>query len=333
MFHSARLKLTAWYLVIIMAVSFSFSAFIYKAVSLEFQRRLEAIESRLELRRLGFLPPPGEVEFFINDLAATKNKVLIILVYTNLTIFVFSSAAGYFLAGKTLSPIEKAMEDQKRFIADASHEFKTPLTSLKTSIEVALRDKKMTLGEAKNVLHESLEDIQNLTSLSNYLLGLARFQQNSQTIKEKFDIKDIANLSFKKVSPLSQKMNIKINFSCEDVMVSANKESIEKIITILLDNAIKYSKKDGNIDTIIKKENKNLVIKVKDTGIGISEKDLPHIFERFYRADTSRTKENIQGFGLGLSMLKQIVDTYRGSTYVKSKLGQGTAFTVKLPII
>src|SRR5512141_1822886 len=120
MFTSARFKLTGWYLLIIMAVSISFSAFIYKGVSLEFERRLNAIESRLQLGRFGIYPPPGQVEMFITDLEDTKERVLIILVYTNFVIFVFSALAGYFLAGKTLKPIEKAMDEQKRFVADAS---------------------------------------------------------------------------------------------------------------------------------------------------------------------------------------------------------------------
>jgi two-component system, OmpR family, sensor histidine kinase CiaH len=333
MFHSARLKLTAWYVLIIMMVSFSFSTFIYHTVSLEFENRLNAIDARLELRRYGFLPPPGQVELFIQDLEDAKERVLFILIYTNLTILFFSSLAGYILAGKTLKPIELAMTDQKRFIADASHEFKTPLTSLQTSIEVSLRDKNMTLRDAREVLKDSLNDIKDLTSLSNYLLGLARYQKNTPLIKEKINIKDVGDVSLKKMIPMAAKRQIKFDFYSEDITVIANKENLEKIITILLDNAIKYSKKSGKVDTLIKKDGKYLVIRVKDNGIGISNVDLPHIFERFYRADLSRTKENIQGFGLGLSMLKQIVDSYKGSVNVKSKVNDGTTFIVKLPII
>src|SRR4030042_6056054 len=161
MFKKARLKLTAWYLAIIMFISLSFSAFIYKSVTLELQNRFNIIERRLEIRDYNFGPPQaGQVEFFIEDLEASRNRILLVLLYTNITILIFSSIAGYFLAGKTLNPIEKSMEEQRRFVADASHEFRTPLTSLKTSIEVALRDKKICLNDAKTVLKGSLDDME-----------------------------------------------------------------------------------------------------------------------------------------------------------------------------
>lgn len=145
MFKTARLKLTAWYLLFIMAISLSFSAFIYRGVTLEFQRRLSAIEHRLELRRHGFVPPAGRAQFFVQDLEEARQRLWLILIYTNGAIFLFSAIAGYFLAGRTLKPIEQSLEEQKRFVAEASHELKTPLTALQTSVEVALRDQKLGL--------------------------------------------------------------------------------------------------------------------------------------------------------------------------------------------
>ena len=135
-FRKARLKLTAWYLFIIMAISLSFSAFIYRGITQEFQRRLHTIERRLDFRGHGIRPPIGQAEFFIQDLEETRQRVLLVLLYTNGAILAFSALAGYFLAGKTLKPIESVMEEQKRFVADASHELKTPLTALITSTEV-----------------------------------------------------------------------------------------------------------------------------------------------------------------------------------------------------
>src|SRR4030042_3546083 len=119
MFKKARLKLTAWYLVIIMFISLAFSVFIYISVTLEIQNRFNLIERRLELRDYGFRPPSGQVEFFIESLEESRNRILLVLLYTNIMILFFSAVAGYFLAGKTLTPIEKSMEEQKRFVADA----------------------------------------------------------------------------------------------------------------------------------------------------------------------------------------------------------------------
>ena len=116
MFHSARIKLTAWYLAIIMAISLSFSAVFFRGVTLEFQRRLNTIESRFNQERpLGWRMMGPVHEFFIDDLREAKTRVLFILLYTNGVIFVMSGIAGYFLAGRTLAPIEQAMEEQKRF--------------------------------------------------------------------------------------------------------------------------------------------------------------------------------------------------------------------------
>jgi signal transduction histidine kinase len=143
LFSSARIKLTVFYLIIVMAVSITFSGIIYRSVGLVFQHRLGLIETRM--RRMH----PRQEFSFIEDVQEAKNRVLITLIYINVGIFMFAAGGGYWLAGKTLRPIEQAMEDQKRFVADASHELRTPLTALKTSMEVGLRDKKLTTKKAK----------------------------------------------------------------------------------------------------------------------------------------------------------------------------------------
>ncbi len=332
MFTHARLKLTTWYLLIIMTVSISFSAFIYRGISLEFERRLNVIANRLELRQLGYFPQPGQVQLFIQDLEDAKEKVFWILVYTNLVILVFSGVAGYFLAGKTLQPIELALNEQKRFVADASHEFKTPLTSLQTSIEVGLRDKKLSLSEAKALLKDSLKDIENLSSLSNYLLGLAKYQRSNNLPRENVKMKDVIENVIMKVNPIAKARKITILKDIADFSLKANKENLEKLITILLDNSLKYSFNNKSIKVSAFKQKGDSIIEVKDEGIGISTADIPHLFERFYRADISRSKDQVDGFGLGLSMAKQIVDSYHGEIKVKSELGKGSSFKVILPI-
>jgi len=333
MFKKARLKLTAWYLLIIMTISLSFSAFIYKSFTLELHGRLSAIERRLELRRLGFAPPPGEVELFISDINEARERVFYTLLYTNAVIFVLSAGAGYFLAGKTLTPIEASMEEQKRFVSDASHELKTPLTSLQTSIEVALRDKKLNTPEARRVLRENLDDIENLKNLSSNLLSLSRYQQdhNFFTI-EKVDVEDAASAAVKIITPLAKNKKIKLGASIENCTIFTNREGLVKLITILLDNAVKYTPSKGKVWLTVEKDNKNLTITVKDTGVGISKQDIPHIFDRFYRVDKSRSKVETPGFGLGLSIAKRITDLNKGSIEVTGAPQKGSIFTVKLPL-
>lgn len=334
MFRQARVKLTAQYVAIIMLVSFSFSSFIYKTVSTDFQRRLNVIERRLSDNAPRGWHMQGPVhEYFLQDLKDAKYGFLLTLIYANGMIFLMSSAAGYFLAGKTLEPIENAMNEQKRFVADASHELKTPLTALQTSIEVALRDKKLSLKDAKYVLKGNLDDVEGLKKLSNNLLALTTYQQNGdKMIKTKVSVKEVISVAYNKVLPLAKKKNIKVKINTKSYKLKANRESLEKLVTILLDNAVKYTNKGGKINLSASTGRRYLTLKVKDTGVGISKKDLPHIFDRFYQADQSRSKVASEGFGLGLSMAKKVVKLHGGSIKANSKVNKGSTFTVKLPL-
>lgn len=334
MFETARLKLTAWYVLIILLVSFSFSAFIYNGVTLEFQRRLNVIEQRFRVDTPRGWQMHGPVhEFFVEDLNLARHRVLLMLLYANGVIFVLSAILGNYLAGKALQPIESAMDEQKRFIADASHELKTPLTALMTSIEVALRDKKLNLRGAKSTLKESLDDIECLKDLTSDLLTLTRYQQNGKKIPiSKFKLPEALQSAVKQVSPVAKKKGVELKTQFNNLEIKANEESIEKLAVILLDNAIKYTPKGGKVTVATKKLRRFLALAVNDTGVGIPKRDLPHIFERFYRVDQSRTESRVEGFGLGLSVAKKIVDLHNGKISVKSKLGRGSTFIVRLPL-
>ena len=203
MFKKARIKLTARYLLIIMTISISFSAFIYRTVTMEFQRRLGNIEKRLELQEIGIRPPVGQPSYFLQDLKESRKNVFIILFYTNGVILIFSALAGYFLAGKTLLPIEVSLEEQKRFVADASHELKTPLTALQTTIEVSLRDKKLNLKSAKKLIKSNLEETMRLSKLANDLLSLTRYELgNGNFVFNKLDIKKLIEEVYRNIKPI-----------------------------------------------------------------------------------------------------------------------------------
>jgi two-component system, OmpR family, sensor histidine kinase CiaH len=326
LFSSARIKLTVFYLIIVMAVSITFSGIIYRSVGLVFQHRLGLIETRM--RRMH----PRQEFSFIEDVQEAKNRVLITLIYINVGIFMFAAGGGYWLAGKTLRPIEQAMEDQKRFVADASHELRTPLTALKTSMEVGLRDKKLTTKKAKKIISDNLESVNQTQSLVNNLLSLARYDQNGQNLKfEEIDLSEIVERSVEKIKPLADQKNIKISLKLDEVVVSGDKNSLERMITIFLDNAVKYTDKNGKIKVKIKRSKNKAVIKISDNGRGIPEENLPYIFDRFYRVDDSRCKDDVCGYGLGLSVAKKIIDLHQGKIEVESQLGEGTAFAITLP--
>jgi signal transduction histidine kinase len=126
---------------------------------------------------------------------------------------------------------------------------------------------------------------------------------------------------------------VKVKTKLENVYIMGNEVSLSELLTILLDNAIKYSHRGGEVCLKIKKVQKNVVIEVKDQGIGIRSSDIPFIFNRFYRADSSRSKEKVDGYGLGLSIAKAIVESFGGEIKVTSKIGEGSVFTVKLPSV
>ncbi len=344
MFHSTRLKLTAWYLIIIMAISISFSAFIYFGAAREYDRI-----SRLEQYRVEHPSPPGRISQQpfgeLNPLPLSpqadselvewaKLRVLEALFGINVVILFLSALAGYFLAGRTLRPIKNMIDEQNRFITDASHELNTPLTSLKISIEVNLRDENFNTEKAKAVLRSNLDDVNNLQFLSAELIKLTQYHdqdKNSNLQVEKFYLPDIIQVSVEKVKALAKKKNISITLSVPKIEINGDKRDLTELFIILLDNAIKYSPNKKAVVVGAKKIDSKVRITVKDNGIGIKKEDLPHIFDRFYRADKSRTKQEVVGYGLGLSIAKRIVTLHNGNIVVESEIGKGSTFVVTLP--
>lgn len=326
MFTSARLKLTAWYLAIIMFISLSFSLFIYQILSMEIYRFARTQRYRIDRRYDEILsPPPFDIEL-INE---AKHRLIMTLITINSSILAISGTVGYFLAGRTLDPIQQMVEEQNRFISDSSHELRTPLTALKSSLEVNLRDKKLTLVEAKKLMSENIEDVNHLQLLSDNLLKLTQYQSsNSSQIFEKITLDSIITSALAKVQPLAKSKRQIIKYTKNNSLIFGDKNSLIELFVILLDNAIKYSHNKGNIIINIESKSKQLLVSIQDNGVGISPADLPHIFDRFYRSDTSRAKTDISGFGLGLSIAKKIVDNHHGTIKVASQLGHGSVFTV-----
>ncbi|HEX6976774.1 MAG TPA: HAMP domain-containing sensor histidine kinase [Patescibacteria group bacterium] len=337
MFRSARIRLTLWYLVIIAVITGLFSFAIYNMLSHEIGRivRVETIRSG----NLPFFPEaiftltPTQIQQMIDEenrvIEESEKRLALAIVAIDFAVIAASGFAGYFLAGRTLLPIENMMEEQKRFTADASHELRTPLSALKSEIEVSLRDKKMKIVEAREVLTSNLEEVNKIQSLANYLLTLNKYQANSSSFPfSKVNLADVAAIAIKRVLPLLDTKNITIEKKLNKVYVEANKESLVELTVILLDNAIKYSSNNSKIIVRTAKAANHSVLEVKDFGRGMREKDIPHIFDRFYRADASRSKEKVDGYGLGLSIAKNIVDLHKGKIEVKSKISEGSTFRV-----
>jgi len=333
MFKKARLKLTAWYLTIIMVISIFFSFGIYKVLTNEVERFAKIQKGRIEYRLHNTRPPPPPIFTDPDLIIEVKQRILLILAQINLFIFVIAGALGYFLAGRTLKPIAAMLDDQNQFITDASHELRTPLTALKTSMEVSLRDQNLTLDNAKKIIDNNISQVNKLQSLSDNLLELAQYQNNNNhKFFKTVSLKRIICEVVKKMGPLAQKKLIGIKKKLIETEIKGNKDSLNNLFTILLDNAIKYSPKKSQININSKKTDRSITVFIEDHGIGIDKKDLPHIFDRFYRADQARSKTQIEGYGLGLSIAKKIVQDHNGSITVKSSPSRGTTFQVVFSI-
>ncbi len=343
MFHSARLKLTAWYLLIIMALSIMFSVAIYQGLSNEVERFERMQRFRIE-RRLqeGTLFPgdtlprrtPATIPITNPELLEeTKHRILLMLVAINCGIFALSGGLGYILAGRTLMPIKDMMDDQNRFISDASHELRTPLTSLKSAFEVYLRSSRPSVKEAKTLVRESISEVNKLQSLSESLLQLAQYQKpNGYLVFEKVSLRHVIEQAIHKIQPLAKEKEIAVHYDEADNEIEGNVYGLVDLVVILLDNAVKYSPRSKNVVIKTEKTDGSILLWVKDNGCGISEKDVLYIFDRFYRADSARSKSGTNGYGLGLSIAKKIVDAHNGSISVESKPNKGATFLVKLPI-
>ncbi|OGD56393.1 hypothetical protein A2V71_04600 [Candidatus Berkelbacteria bacterium RBG_13_40_8] len=325
MFKAAYLKLTFFYVLIAMAISISFSLAIYNISSREIGRGLGPQNGIF--REI----IPNDFENLRNQQIQKSNtRLKINLFYYNLVIFVLSMVGSYFLARRTLRPIEEAMESQSRFTADASHELRTPLTAMKAEIEVALRDKKMGLSESKKLLKSNLEEIEKLEKLSSALLKITRISEEKKNF-EKVILDETVIEAFEKVEKLAGKKEIEFDNKLIHAEIKGDHQSLVELFVILLDNAIKYSLEKSKINISMKKDKHHIIVTVKDYGIGIKASDLPYIFNRFYRADTSRTKEKIDGYGLGLAIAKQIINLHNGLILVNSKPDKGSEFIVSLP--
>jgi signal transduction histidine kinase len=263
----------------------------------------------------------------------TKKRIALQLVFINLGLLTLSGFAAYFLAGRTLKPIEEMLHEQERFVADASHELRTPLTAMKTEIEVALRDPRFDQGQARELMQSTLQEIDKLKLLSDHLLTLSRYEKGLHSRDfEEVSLREAFTEAVEKIRPLADEKRIQIISDLEDISLEADKTALTMLLGIFLDNAIKYSPENTVVHVGATARKNKALITVQDFGIGIRASELPYIFNRFYRADASRTRGRVEGYGLGLAIAKTIIDRHRGRVDVKSTPGKGTTFTITLPL-
>jgi two-component system, OmpR family, sensor kinase len=233
------------------------------------------------------------------------------------------------LLNNTFSRLEAAFAQQKQFTADAAHELRTPLAVIISETQTAL-NRPRTAEEYRETVEACLETAQRMRALTSSLLELARFDAGQEKIrKEPFDLAETARRCIADAEKIAATKNIQIQSNLQSAPTTGDSDRIAQVITNLLTNAVHYNKENGKIEIQTRSENNRAILTVKDTGVGISAEALPHIFERFYRADPSRTGSSSHS-GLGLAISKAIIDAHGGTISVESSPGEGTTFSITL---
>lgn len=246
-----------------------------------------------------------------------------------------AAGGGYYMAAKNIKPLEILFAREHEFAADASHELRTPLTVLSLGVESLQNDDESKLsGFAQEVLRDMQHETKYMSRLIEALLTLARGdEENTPLARTKVDLTEVAVKVCNKMRPLAGKKGLELEYAAGDapqVFILGDKNKMEQLLIIFIDNAIKYSE-SGTITVTVDADSMHAVIKVMDEGIGISESDAQKIFERFYRVDKARSRA-AGGFGLGLNIARIIVVRHGGTVSVKPRSPHGSIFTVRLPL-
>ena len=246
-----------------------------------------------------------------------------------------AAGGGYYMAAKNIKPLEILFAREHEFAADASHELRTPLTVLSLGVESLQNDDESKLsGFAQEVLRDMQHETKYMSRLIEALLTLARGdEENKPLARAKVDLTEVAVKVCNKMRPLAAKKGLGLEYAAGDapqVFILGDKNKMEQLLIIFIDNAIKYSE-SGTITVTVDADSMHAVIKVMDEGIGISESDAQKIFERFYRVDKARSRA-AGGFGLGLNIARIIVVRHGGTVSVKPRSPHGSIFTVRLPL-
>lgn len=334
MFQKARLKLTFWYIAIILVISGLFSVAFYNASTRELNRivtRLQLDQERWTQQGNAFTPPFPLPPPPIAELETSARNLLVNLFVINGVILVFSGAAAYFLAGRTMQPIKAMLDEQNQFISNSSHELRTPLSTLRAQMEGHLLEKRISDSDARQLIKSNLEEVSRLQALANNLLRLTKLHDiASQPYRDTVPLGAVIKTAIKQTEALAAKKQITVESVAKECSIIGDRDALTELFVILLDNAVKYSPPATQVMVQTNHTDGNVEISVKDQGIGISEEDLPYIFDRFYRSDKSRSQTD--GFGLGLSIAGQIAKKHGGIIRAVSELSKGSTFTVRLPL-
>lgn len=268
------------------------------------------------------------------DITAQQN-ILTNLIYTfavvGLVMLIILYFTSRFFANRSITPVKEAFDKQKQFIADASHELKTPLTIINTNADVLLSNPEDTIHNQAKWLHYIKSETERMARLTNDLLYLTEMDDSRATmVFSKFNISEAVENIILTMEAVIFEKHVSLDYDIEpDLMVQGNSEQIKQVVMILVDNAVKYTNSKGSVTLSLKKQHNDIMLSVTNTGEGIAAEHLTRIFDRFYRTDASRARKQ-GGYGLGLAIAKSIIDQHKGKIYAKSTFGESTTFYVQL---
>lgn len=284
-------------------------------------------------RRPGREPPPDGMPFpdSAEVTASMWGQVWVTLAITVGALGAFYVISRY-LAGRTVEPVERAWEQQRQFVADASHELKTPITVILTNSNILLSHPQDTVAEQKKWVEYTRDEARRMGELVDDMLFLAKTDaQREERPLVPVDLAETVWSAFLPLEPVAFEAGVALDSAVADgLTVRGRADQLRRLVTILLDNAVKYAGEGGKVRLTLESEGRTALLTVHNTGEPIPPEHLPHLFERFYRADTSRARST-GGCGLGLSIAYAIAQGHGGALTVES--GQpGTSFTLRLPL-
>jgi len=274
------------------------------------------------------VPDQGD-EAIVQTMSDAKDSIVVI----DLTAFALTIVFGYGLAGRTLRPIEHALERQKEFSANASHELRTPLAVIKSDSEVALKNPKISTAGLREVIKSNLEEVDRMSQITENLLKLSRVETiKGKTYFSEIGLGGLVTNVAKRMKPRASQKIISLDVEKVDSgKILGNRDDLVSVASNLIQNGIDYNKPGGAVRISVENNKEEMRLVVEDNGIGISEDDLPHIFERFYKADKNHSR-NSSNAGIGLSIVKRIVDKHGGSIKMESALDKGAKIIVSFPL-
>ncbi len=272
-----------------------------------------------------------EISFIdITETKETLNILLLVLIIVGFVMLIIIYFISRYFSNKSIKPVEEIWQKQKQFIADATHELKTPLTIINANIDAVQLNEDSTIKEQEKWINYIKNETKGMNKLINELLVTAKTEEEKYNFVQTNISEIISNLILT-VETIIYEKNIELKLDIQkDIEISTEPEKLRQAVLILIDNAIKYTNTKGKISIKLsrnKKSKKEMIFEIENTGEGIKEKDLPYIFDRFYKCDESRTGNS---YGLGLFIAKTIITKLNGEIEVTSVVNERTKFKIKL---